>query len=185
LTEKRVYGVNCFRRTKIGPYLGDWMLKACSKQAASRLGIFTDMRGSKGDFSEAGRFSAWGVSLKDKANPRQIYLKLSGDTYFQEFMGRVSSPRGSVSIIHHSECVPSGSKFDFEWHFLSGKLKEADIADVLSMMMICGLGSVRSLEQGKFAIDNAEIRLANSPRIKAADKKAETEAAKNTMAIVA
>src|SRR5262249_43016011 len=29
IKEKQVYGVNVVRRTEIGPFLGDWMIKAC------------------------------------------------------------------------------------------------------------------------------------------------------------
>src|SRR6185312_11772783 len=35
LDEKQVYGVRVVRRTLQGPYLGNWMVKACITQAAS------------------------------------------------------------------------------------------------------------------------------------------------------
>src|SRR5262245_26020305 len=44
LQEKLTYGVNVIRRTEIGPYLGNWMIHACMKQAASRTGIYMTMR---------------------------------------------------------------------------------------------------------------------------------------------
>lgn len=164
IKEKQVYGVNVVRRTEIGPWLGDWMIKACIKQAASRLGVFTEIRGSKGNFAEAGKVSAIGHSLKEPAHTERIYLtnstpESSAHTYFKEFMGRVQSPRGAMSIIHHSECVEPGSQFAFEFRFLPGKVKEEDIRDVMAMSMIMGLGSVRSMECGKFRIDRCVVDL--------------------------
>src|SRR6185312_16355443 len=73
LDEKQVYGVRVVRRTNEGPYLGNWMVKACIKQAASRLNIFKDVRGTKGNFAESGRVSAVGISLGD--DPNKIYLR--------------------------------------------------------------------------------------------------------------
>lgn len=164
IKEKQVYGVNVVRRTEIGPWLGDWMVKACIKQAASRLGVFTEIRGSKGNFAEAGRVSAIGSSLKESEHPERIYVtnsspKTPAHTYFKEFMGRVQSPRGAMSIIHHSECIAPGSQFAFEFRFLPGKVKEEDIRDVMAMSMIMGLGSVRSMECGKFRIEKCVVDL--------------------------
>jgi hypothetical protein len=163
LPEGRVYGIRALRRTQHGPYIGDWMVKACIKQAASRLSIFQQVRGTKGNFAEAGRVFAWKYSrIGDDAN--LIYLRNSGDTipahtFHKEFMGRVQTPQGPVSIIHQSECVGPGSRFAFEFRFMKGKLKEEDMRDVLAMMMIVGIGSARSLERGKFRIESAEIEL--------------------------
>jgi len=164
IPEGRVYGLRSLRRTEHGPYLGDWMIKACIKVAASRLNIFQTMRGTKGNFAEAGRVRAWKYSLADTAHPNLVYLRNSGDSvpahsYHKEFMGRVQTPKGPVSIIHQSECAEPGSRFAFEFRFPKGKLKEEDLKDVLAMMMIVGIGSARSLECGKFRITNAEINL--------------------------
>lgn len=162
LEEKRVYGVNVIRRDAHGPYLGDWMIKACIKAAASRLNIFTEVRGSKGNFAEAGRVNAIGFSLH--GNPRLVYLNNEegtgpAETYFQEFSGSVLSPQGRTSIIHHSECVKPGSRFAFEFRFIGRKLRETDIIAVVSLIRIIGLGSVKALERGKFTVDKCEIDL--------------------------
>ena len=164
LQEKQVYGVNAVRRTELGPFLGNWMVKACFKQAASRLDIFRQLRGSKGDFSEAGQVVAVGMSLLDHDHPEQIYLlspsgNLPAPTYWSEFMGRVSTPHGAKSIIHHSECVAPGTRFAWEMRFLSSRVNEDDVRDVLALMMVVGLGSARSLERGKFRIEKAEVAL--------------------------
>lgn len=164
LTEKQVYGVNAVRRTQHGPFLGNWMIKACFKQAASRLDIFRQLRGTKGDFSEAGQVLAVGVSLLDPGHPEQIYMlapnaNLPAPTYWAEFMGRVSTPHGAKSIIHHSECIAPGTRFAWEMRFLSNRVNEDDVRDVLALMMVVGLGSARSLERGKFKIEKAEIAL--------------------------
>ena len=180
LAEKRVYGVNVLRRSAFGPWIGCWQVKACIKQAASRLGIFMQQRGSKGNFAEAGQVEATGISLCERDHPERIYLRTPhkpgtansevnvflGDqglapasTAFREFRGRVSTPKGSVSIIHHSECAPAGTFFDFIFRFLPGKLKAEDLRDVAAMMMIMGLGSVRSLELGKFRILTCKVEM--------------------------
>ena len=74
LTEKLTYGVNVFRRSPAGPWIGDWMVKACIKAAASRLGLFASKRGSKGDIAEMGRVAAIGDSFLAPDRPEQIYL---------------------------------------------------------------------------------------------------------------
>jgi hypothetical protein len=159
IKEKQVYGVNVVRRTdSLGPWLGDWMVKANIKQATSRLGIFLDVRGSKGNFAEAGNVRAIDFSLKEPHHPERIYVTNSDPTqpartYFKEFMGRVQSPRGATSIIHHSECIAPDSHFAFEYRFLQGQVKDAEIPGVVGLMMVCGLGSVRSMECGKFRVD--------------------------------
>jgi hypothetical protein len=171
LEEKLTYGVRIVRKTpEIGPWLGNWMIKACMKQAASRLGVFQDTRGSKGSYAESGRVYAIGDSLKEPDHPERIYLSLSEPTYFQEFMGRVNSPSGAVSIIHHSECIPPGSRFSFEYRLLPGLLKNEDIRDVLAMAMIMGVGSARSLERGKFRIESAEITEPSEKRVRSKTK---------------
>jgi hypothetical protein len=164
IQEKKVYGVRAVRRTTLGPYLGPWMIKACLKVAASRLGIFMELKGTKGNLAEAGRVRAWKYSLQDPENPELIYVRNSADempchTYHKEFMGRVQTPTGPVSIIHQSECIAPGSRFAWEFRFIKGKLKEIDLKDCLALMMVVGLGSARSLERGKFRIENLEIEL--------------------------
>lgn len=160
LQEQLTYGINVIRRTAIGPYLGNWMIHANLKTAASRLGMFAEMRGSKGNMAEGGIVYPYGQSKRDD-RPDCIYLvDAHGEpatTYFDEFKGRVQSPRGSTSIIHHSECVPAGTQFSYEFKFIMGKFKEADIKDFLSLSMIVGIGSVKSLGHGKFRILTADI----------------------------
>ena len=163
LKEKQVYGVNIIRRDSFGPYLGDWMVKACIKQAASRIGIFKEQRGSKGNFAEAGKVMAICESLKDVQQPNHIYLTNGNGevahTHFETFQGRVSGPMGAKSIMHDSEVADAGSRFAFRFHFLQGQIKEEDIVDLFSLAMVCGLGSVRSLECGKFRIEKLIIEL--------------------------
>jgi hypothetical protein len=183
MKEKQVYGVNVVRHDPIGrPYLGNWMIKACLKQAASRVGLFTETRGTKGNMSEAGSVSAIGPSLLDPAHPEQIYLvKPDSDdpaeTFFEEFMGRVQSPQGPVSITHHSECVMPGSRFAFEFQFFRGGLDEDAIEKTLALSMICGLGSIRSLECGKFRIEKVLIDLKEKQVTKKEKKSAKSDEA--------
>lgn len=160
LKEQLTYGINVIRRTAIGPYLANHMIHANLKTAASRLGMFAEMRGTKGNMAEGGIVYPHGSSRKDN-RPDCIYLvDQHGDpaaTYFDEFKGRVQSPQGSVSVMHHSECVPSGTRFTYEFKFIMGAFKEADIKDFLALSMIVGIGSVKSLGHGKFRILSAEI----------------------------
>jgi hypothetical protein len=165
ITEKQIYGVNVIRRTDgLGPWLGDWMLKGCIKQAASRVNIFTEFKssGAKGNFAEAGQVRAIDYSLKEKNHPDHIYVVSAttskpARTSFREFMGRVQSAQGPKSIIHHSECVAPGSRFAFEFRFMVGKVKKENIEKMLAMLGIIGCGSVRSMERGKYEIDHAEM----------------------------
>ncbi len=169
LVEKLTYGINIIRRDSYGPYLGNWMIHACLKQAASRLGIFVDFRGSKGNFAEAGRVTPAGIS-KITDSIREVYLVgsdgLPAKTYWEEFKGRVSSPQGNKSIVHHTECVPPGTQFGFEFRFIRGALKDTDIQDFLALAMIVGLGSVKSLGCGKWRILEAEIMEPERVRLK-------------------
>lgn len=162
LQEKLSYGINVIRRTANGPYLGNWMIHACLKTAGSRIGLFAQKRGSKGDVVEAGKVSAHGISALDTAD--RVYLRgpdgTAAATYFESFKGRVQTPRGSNSIAHDSECVPPGTLFEFEFRFLAGKLTLEDAKDMLALSMIVGLGSVKSLGCGKFKILSAEVETA-------------------------
>ena len=136
------------------------MIHANLKQSASRLGIFVDVRGSKGNFAEAGRVLPIGIS-KLSESPSEIYLIAPdggpAQTEWSEFKGRVSSPQGNKSIVHHTECAPPGTRFEFEFRFIRGPLKDGDIQDFLALAMIVGLGSVKSLGCGKWRILEAEI----------------------------
>lgn len=174
--EERVYGVRALRRDEFGVWLGDWMVKACAKVAFSRLQIFTQKRGSKGDVAEVGRVRAWKYSAQNPEKPWQIYCVgpvddgnpenvVPCDTYHKDFMGRVQSPSGPVSIIHKSECIAPGARFAFEFRFLQHNLTADDMQDVLAFAMTIGLGSARSLERGKFRIVHAEIEM-EEPRAK-------------------
>lgn len=159
LKEKLSYGISIVRRDEHGPWLGNWMVKACLKAAASRLSIFVQKRGSKGDMAEMGQLSAVDVSLQLPERPERIYLRnregdAPAETYFQSFRGRVQSPQGSKSIVNDCECVAVGSRFAFEFRFFPARIKADDIADIFASAMIIGLGSAKAFERGKFSINN-------------------------------
>ncbi|MGE5570497.1 MAG: hypothetical protein ACM3S5_15780 [Rhodospirillales bacterium] len=161
LDEKLTYGISIIRRDEHGPWIGDWMVKACLKAAASRLGLFVSKRGSKGDMAEMGRVAAVGASLATPGNPERIHLVnpdgTPATTYFQEFKGRIQSPQGAVSIVSHKECVPPGTRFSFEFRRYDGKLKADDIANIFAAAMNIGIGSAKAFERGKFAVESLEI----------------------------
>ena len=160
LVEVSSLGINLIRRDEHGPWLGDWMIKACLKAAASRIGLFVQKRGSKGAMAEFGEVQAHGISLN--GDPRHIYPrspdgKKAAQTEFQHFRGSVSSPQGRRSIVNKSECVPAGSRFSFAFRCQNGALSTEDLADVLACSMVIGLGSCKSFERGKFSIQKLTI----------------------------
>lgn len=179
LQEKLSYGINVIRRDSEGPWLGNWMIKACLKSAASRLAIFTSKRGSKGDLAEMGRLQAVGGSLRQPKAPGQIYL-LAPDvdgptqTYFTQLKGRIQSPQGSKSIVTDCECAPVGTRFSFEYRYYPARVKEKEIVDIFAAAMVIGLGSAKAFERGKFAVNTLVFEDSEI----AHDEKAERAAAK-------
>jgi hypothetical protein len=164
--EVESYAVNVIRRTEFGPYIGDWMLKAMFKQAASRIGLFKKKIGTKGDFAEGGRVNAVGNSLID--DPRKIYLYSTDiDAYdetgghpllktnYRKFRGKVSTPAGALSIVHDSETAPVGTRFSFEYRFMEGKTSKEDALSILAVACNCGVGSAKAFECGKLKVINA------------------------------
>jgi hypothetical protein len=167
LQEKMVYGINVIRRDSFGPWLGNWMAKACLKAAASRIGLFTQKRGSKGDMAEMGEIRPFGPSLSAMENltgedarygvHQRIHLIAPDSdgpvqTYYKEFKGSVSTPKGRQSIVNTAECAPPGTRLAFEFRYAEDKVKEDDIAEVFAIAMNIGLGSCKSFECGKFII---------------------------------
>ena len=92
-------------------------------------------------------------------------------------MGRVHSPSGAKSIVHDSEVVPAGYRFAFELRVPRERLTEDQIAQVCACMQVVGLGSARSMERGKFRVDQLTITDAK-PKPKAKAEKLLDKAAK-------
>lgn len=163
LTEVESYAVNVIRRTAYGPYIGDWMLKACIKQAASRCGLFKKKIGTKGDFVEGGRVYAMGSSNNGATDDiRKIFLYKNGNpapTFYRKFFGKVSTPQGSKSITHDSECVKPGTRFAFEYRFMRGKTNKEEVLSILALMCNTGVGSAKPFECGKFKIIEADLEI--------------------------
>jgi len=178
LQEKLVYGINVIRRDSFGPWLGNWMAKACLKAAASRIGLFAQKRGSKGDMAEMGEVRPHGASCSPSlvadeechygAFQRIHLLAQDSDlpvkTYYKEFKGSVNTPKGRQSIVNTAECAPPGSRFAFEFRYSEDKVKENDIAEVFAIAMNIGLGSCKAFECGKFII--RKLTLEHSTREK-------------------
>jgi hypothetical protein len=166
LDEKLTYGICIIRRDSFGPWLGNWMVKACLKAAASRLGLFVARRGSKGDVTEMGRVHAHGISFHPQVPQPHTHIHLiepaadgaSGTaTYFHDFRGRVSTPSGSMSIVSDRECVDAGTRFGFEFRWYSGKVGQDDMARIVAAMECVGLGSAKAFERGKFAVRSMTV----------------------------
>jgi hypothetical protein len=179
LDERLSYGLTQIRRSSYGPYLGNWMVKACIKVAASRLGVFVKTRGSKGDIAEMGQVSAIGGSLHrvkkytvsdgdpsitEDSNLIHLYVNDAvtivepAPTEYRTFRGRVSTPSGSMSIVGDKEYALPGCRAAFEFrYFKGGKLTDNAIADIISSMGVIGLGSAKAFECGKFVVERAEI----------------------------
>jgi hypothetical protein len=161
LSEVETKSVNLIRRDDHGPWLGDWMIKANLKNAFTRCHVFVDTKGTKGDAAEAGRARALGTSLLQRPgmyNDNRVYLRNpAGDgpanTYLEFFKGKVSTPLGMKSIVTVAEVCEPGAQFSFEFRMYNGNVSDHDLVNVCAMAMIVGLGSARSFERGKFAID--------------------------------
>ena len=155
LKEREAYAVNVIRRDDYGPWIGNWMIKACLKCAASRLKIFVKKRGAKGDLAELGTVRAFGDSAKTNVVDR-VHLYLPNgenvETDYHEFMGSVQSPNGRVSIKHHSEVVDVGTRFMFELMVPAFVWDLNDIKDIFSVIGQIGIGSVKAQDRGKFKI---------------------------------
>lgn len=187
LTEKSTYGVHQIRRDEIGPWLGNWMAKACLKCAASRLRIFSSKRGAKGDMAEMGLVEAYGISARNPDHPERIYLvdadsDAPATTEFKTFSGRVQTPSGPTSIIHHSECAPEGTRFAFQFRYYPEVITKDDVIDMFACAMVIGLGSAKALERGKFSITELTWEDAQTQREKSADKPAKARKAKQAAA---
>jgi hypothetical protein len=161
LDEKLTYGLNVIRWSDAGPWLGNWMVGACLKQAASRLGIFAKKRGSKGDLTEMAEVYPVGDSLIRTVPVYQQKIHLTNgkgplgraDTFYQQFKGRVQTAKGSASIVNDCECAPPGTRFSFQLRFYPGKVTEDDILDIFSAASVIGLGSCKAYEKGKFEVN--------------------------------
>jgi hypothetical protein len=156
--EKKEMGLKVMRRTENGFFLGDWMIKANIKAAASRADVFVKKRGSKGDMAEAGRVRAVGESLRDE--PWRVYLHNGAEpieSYYESIPGRVSTPKGPKSIVSHVECLPPGIHFSFEYRFYPKRVSNEDFKKIASLMGNLGVGGARSFERGTFRIDRLEI----------------------------
>ncbi len=158
-------GVNLIRRDTIGPWLGDWMIKACLKAAASRVGLFKTKIGTKGDMAEMGSITPVGISAGSNGtgSERRIYLRDSSgqkaaQTTLEFFRGKVSSLQGSNSIVNLAEVAPIGTRFDFKFQFAQGRITNDDIGRIFGCAMTIGLGSCKAFEMGKFAINRLVIQ---------------------------
>jgi len=169
LKESSVYSVTSVRRHPVyGPWIGNWMIKAAIKVGASRIGLTTKKRGSKGDIAEAGRVIAIGDSRHPDAAVDQIFVYNEDgspvETYYKTFKGSVNTPSGRKSIVQDCECIPAGTRFAFEFRFGRVKLVEKDVAQMMAMTQRAGIGSSRSFERGNFRIDSMEITMPDNPK---------------------
>lgn len=161
IQEAQVYSVSMLRNAGPGPYLGDWMVKACMKAAASRIGLFKTKRGTKGDVSEMGEVLASEASLIKGLPPYMIHLVdddgVPVQTEYTIIRGRVSTPQGAKSILGHHETAPIGSLLHFEMRWFGGKLTADDWANIFTAAGHIGLGSAKSYQRGQFEIERLEV----------------------------
>ena len=80
------------------------------------------------------------------------------DRNYHKFMGSVSGPKGRMSIVHDSETAPIGSIIEFTVQWPTKKIKADDMAAIFALGQNIGLGSVKSLECGRFEVDKLEIQ---------------------------
>ena len=159
LDETLTSGVRVIRRDERGPWLGNWMIHACLKAAASRTQLFTKQRGSKGDFIELGEVRS--VKFSKGANAQRVYLDdgkgKAAKTEFKQFKGRVTQPGGSASIIQDCETTTDGARFAFAFRYKPTKISKESIVRVFAAAMVIGLGSCKSFGHGKFRVDTLTV----------------------------
>jgi len=184
LVETKVYGVKCIRCDEFGPFMLDHMIKAAFKCAATRINLYTERSGSKGDVQELGTVMAHGDSLQNPERPWQIYLRKDGKpavTGYTRLQGRVTTAQGSRSIQYDAETAFEGTEFSFEFRWLRTKMgsgwvrkvaRAADILNVFSKAWEIGLGSARSMSYGRWHFIEAITEDASKER-DAADQAAE------------
>lgn len=165
VNEREVYSVTVVRHDDYGAFLGDWQVKACLKQAASRLGLWVKKRGAKGDCAEMGRATAFGPSLIEGSDPHRIHIVTPDgrpvtDREFERIQGRVHTPAGAKSIVTDSEIIRPGHEAFIEFRWKAGKIGEDDMLAIWAAASNCGLGSARSLERGRFEVVELEINVA-------------------------
>jgi hypothetical protein len=159
LNGEQVYSVKVLHRDERGPFIGDWMVKACLKVCATRIGLFSGVRGSKGDMVELGSAEAFGASLVGEPWKIRIldpHEDKPVETHYMIQRGTVSTPTGKRSIMVHQECVPEGARVFFDWRFgrLTGaKLTLDHVRDMLASFQTVGIGSSKTYESGKIQLD--------------------------------
>lgn len=132
-----------FKRDAQGCYLGDYVLKAHIKQAASLLKITQKKRGSKDTVKE-------GLFVKPE------HVSLGGEPVGAEtFVGHVMTPTGKRSIIKASEYFEK-TEIEFELWILNVRmggekgLGDDDLKLIFEFGQELGIGSNRSFEKGKY-----------------------------------
>lgn len=162
--EIETYGLNVLRRTEAGcAYVGTWQVRAMLKQSASRLGLFSQKGkvGSKGDLAEA--MAVRPDDISKLAGFQEIcIIGEDGKPYtarkYKKFMGSVTNAGGRMSIVHDSEIAPPGARIAFTLVWPAKKIKGDDMAAVFALGQNVGLGSVKSLECGRFEIEKFEVQ---------------------------
>ena len=160
--ERESYGLCVVRRNGCGwCWVGTWQVRAMLKQAASRLGLFAAKGkvGSKGDLSEAMLIRAAGPSDMQQCDAIGVVVDrrpYSGRKY-QKFMGSVQTPQGRKSIVCDHEMLPIGAELHFTVQWPSGRIKADDMARIFALSRRIGLGSVKAMERGRFAVKLLEI----------------------------
>jgi hypothetical protein len=169
--------ITVIRQDPRGHWLGDWMLKAGVKQAASRLGIWSGTRGSKGDMSEGGVVYATGPSLLDPARPYKIYLRdETGEkpaaTDYETFRGSITLPKGErVSIVTNAEVAVPGTMFWWRYLCLGDRVSDEQFELLVAYLGNMGVGSARSQERGKYIIEEATLIRPDEPTLTVPKKK--------------
>lgn len=174
LEESYTYGINIIRRDDIGPWIGNWMIHANLKAAASRMRVFIQRARSKGGMSEVAKVFPYGISaVRNGDHPERIYLVdkdgKPAQTEWDTHRGSVSTPRGRASIVHNSEEVSPGTRFSYEYRFVNEGITDSDIEIMLAASQFIGIGSVKSLGYGWFRIleysyDNVKLALPKSKK---------------------
>lgn len=137
-TEKITTG---FKMLDGKPYLSDYQIKAMIKQAANRLKLTVNKRGTKQDITD-GLFVTPKIFLSSNG--------LSAPLPVEDFCGHVQTPQGKRSILKASEYVEQGEA-EFALRLIkTSVMAKKDVLDCFLLGQEIGLGSNRSFEKGKY-----------------------------------
>jgi hypothetical protein len=147
LEEKNEAGVYGFRRDEEGPYIRDFMVKACVFHAASTAHFTKKIKFLKNQLKEGL------VILPAKIRfYRNNKVLVRPDELFR-VQGRVSSPAGFRQIVTWKEAIHNAPTIKFKIRYLdTGIIVPELLKSIMEVAEQVGIGSLKSQDAGKFTV---------------------------------